>query len=205
MTSTNKSLSAFFKDISLEIKDTKVSLGEMLSRLGDRSHAFIILLASIPFLIPVTIPGFSTPFGLLIIFVAVCLAFQVPPKIPKRLAAFSFGGPRASEVFRRSSVILEKIEKLAKPRGEFAFSGKFSTFVIGLTIFYAGVLLALPTPPGGNFPPAVALVLLSVGYLEHDLLFVALGVLATIITTVLFYAIIIALLYGGKALLGAAS
>lgn len=201
MNNQQYAFSHFFKNLSVELKDKKISLGEIMLRLGDRSHAFVILLAALPFLIPITIPGFSTPFGVLIIIISVCLMLNLPPKIPSRISNFSFGGGKAAEVFGRSAKILSKIEKLSKPRGEFAFGSSLATFIIGAIILFAGILLALPTPPGGNFPPAVALVFLSIGVLQRDLLFFLIGTVATISTTILFYAIIRAFTIGGEALL----
>jgi hypothetical protein len=44
-----------------------------------------------------------------------------------------------------------------------------------LTIAIRGLLLALPLPPGTNFPPALGIFLLSAGMVEEDSLFVLLG------------------------------
>lgn len=59
----------------------------------------------------------------------------------------------------------------------------------GIFMVIAGFLLALPTPPGGNFPPGVALVLLSLGTLEEDAVVTTLGYIAFALNVVLFGAI----------------
>jgi len=200
MQNSKETFANTFITISQEIKEKGITISEVIERFGERSHAFVILLASLPFLIPLTIPGFSTPFGLLIIIMAACMMLQVKPWLPAKLSNFELKGEKAAEVFMRGSKIIAKIEGFAKPRLAGLFHGKLSVTILGFILVIAGVLLALPTPPGGNFPPAVALVLLSIGILERDFLFTALGIIATVVTGVLFYSIIALLIKGALSL-----
>jgi len=50
-------------------------------------------------------------------------------------------------------------------------------------ISLGGLLLFLPLPPGTNAPPALALILLCIGTLQHDIVFVILGTLILFLFT----------------------
>ena len=55
-----------------------------------------------------------------------------------------------------------------------------------MVIFVISLLLSLPMPPGFNAPPALAIVLLTLGSLERDGLAVMLGYGLSILNLVLF-------------------
>ncbi|WP_163284516.1 exopolysaccharide biosynthesis protein, partial [Enterobacter hormaechei] len=69
---------------------------------------------------------------------------------------------------------IEKLEAVAKPRAVFMTRG-LMRMLIGAMFVLLGVVLALPLSWIGNFPPGVALLVMSVGFLEEDGLLVGLG------------------------------
>jgi hypothetical protein len=52
--------------------------------------------------------------------------------------------------------------------------------LIGLVVLVMAVVLILPLPPGGNFPPAVACAVLGMGLAERDGVIVLLGMITSI-------------------------
>jgi hypothetical protein len=94
------------------------------------------------------------------------------PKLPERWIEKQITFP--SQLFERLEGYAEKMERFIKPR----FYPKNHLFdrLVGVVIILAGIILGLPLPPGGNFLPAVSIILLSVGYLEADGVAVFLGV-----------------------------
>ena len=66
--------------------------------------------------------------------------------------------------------------------------------LIGAMCILLGFILALPLSWVGNFPPGVALVVLSVGLLEEDGVLVAAGHLIGLVATLLVTALVIALI-----------
>ena len=56
----------------------------------------------------------------------------------------------------------------------------------GVVIFVISLLLSLPMPPGFNAPPALAIVVLTLGSLERDGLAVMLGYGLSVVNLVLF-------------------
>jgi hypothetical protein len=163
-----------------------LTFGELFELLRAKGHCGIILLLSLPFLIPVTIPGFSTPFGLLIIIAASCMALGLNPWLPPRLAQRRLQGEFLSKAFAASAELLRKAEGIVKPRGSWLIGNTLAYRFNGLLLVIAGFLLALPTPPGGNFPPGVAIVLLALGTLEEDAVFTVAGYLAFFLNLMLF-------------------
>ena len=50
--------------------EREVTLSELMERLGARASALLVLILGLPFCAPIMIPGLSTPFGLVIAFIA---------------------------------------------------------------------------------------------------------------------------------------
>jgi hypothetical protein len=96
---------------------------------------------------------------------------------------------------------MRQIEKFVKARGEKFFAAHGLQVMIGLALIVHGFLLALPLPiPFSNFFPALVLVLLTLGLLEEDILMVVLGSIAAVCNAVYFAFVVIAPLWGIKAL-----
>jgi hypothetical protein len=74
------------------------------------------------------------------------------------------------------------VEKIAKPRLLF-MTGKIGTVVIGLIVLFMALVLILPLPPGGNFPPALACAVLGMGLAERDGVIVLFGLVVSVAAT----------------------
>ena len=59
-------LSADFQDILNETRGRSMTLGQLEEVLKGRGFALFLLLMSLPFAFPVSIPGLSIPFGIVI-------------------------------------------------------------------------------------------------------------------------------------------
>lgn len=91
--------------------------------------------------------------------------------LPKKYASKTISGDKIARDMRKAYRFFRWIEKIAKPRGP------FSETVSGLGLAACGFFLLLPLPPGTNFLPGLASVLLSIGILEEDFVFTCLGFL----------------------------
>ena len=105
------------------------------------------------------------------------------------------------KVFQSAEKWMKRAERWIKPRGAFLTHPSIRT-LNGLAIAFCGFLLALPLPPGTNFPPALAIVLLAAGTLEEDGLFLLLGYLAVAMNFVFFTLLPILGLQGIRAMGG---
>lgn len=186
-------LSDQFRALALECEQEVLTVRELITALGVRGHGFLALLFSLPFVQPVPLPGLSVLFGGAVFIAGLGISFNFKLWLPSRLMRQSLPGHLLAKIFRASASLLQKIEKVLKPR-MFNISDSVPVRVAaGFAIAFSGFVLALPLPPGTNFPPAAVCVLLSLGILERDGLFLILGFIAfilkmSVITGLLIYA-----------------
>jgi hypothetical protein len=186
-------LSDQFLALALECEHEVLTMRELITALGVRGHGFLALLFSVPFVSPVPLPGLSMVFGLVVIVAGLGIGFDFKIWLPEWMMRRSLPGHLLARVFRAGAALLKKIEKILKPRIFNLSESPPVRMAAGLAIAFSGFVLALPLPPGTNFPPAAVCVLLSLGILERDGLFLILGFIAfilkiTVITGLLIYA-----------------
>lgn len=181
-------------DIILEIKcdlPNKITLKEFFNRIRESGRYLVILILIAPFLLPVSIPGSSTPFGLLIMILEFSNLFNREPYLPKVIGNYVLSYENVNKLFDVLERALNKLEKLTRPRlfiiGSNEKLAKFTSILIIILAF----LLLLPIPvPFTDFVPALAILLLTFGKLEHDGLCILLGYLVTIVAISYFSLII---------------
>lgn len=151
-----------------------ITLSEMITVMGDRAHAAVILIVASPFLV-IPIPGFSTVIGLLLMLFSIAIAFNAKPWLPGFLANRQLSNQTLTMLVHGADRVLGKAERWFHPRMGFMLHGGMR-FWMGLTMFLLCVALALPIPiPGNNVPPAIGIVMLALGMLERDGLMVLLA------------------------------
>ena len=64
------------------IEESHISLRQMLALVGEQGMLLFCVLLTVPFLLPVSIPGVSTPFGLLILFIGIGITLNRVPWLP---------------------------------------------------------------------------------------------------------------------------
>jgi hypothetical protein len=115
--------------------------------------------------------------------------------IPERIQRINAPGRLCRKVFGYSAKIAKRIDSLSKPRMPALILHPLMKVFCIVLLLVGGAVLALPLPPGTNFPPGGMLVLLSLGMLRADALFVGLGLIAAGLNVIFFGA----LLYLGEA------
>lgn len=166
-----------------------LTLGALIDALNARGHAFVCLILAFPFLTPIPLPGVSIPFGVMIIVAAVSMAIGVPPWVPARLRKKELPREQVAKALGFSLRILRKVEFLVKPRGEMFLRFPGLVRMAGIAMAICGFLLALPLPPGTNFPPALGVVLVAIGVLEGDSIVLGLGLIVAMINAAVFGAV----------------
>jgi len=163
---------------------THITLGKIIELLGQRGHAAVLLILSAPFLIN-PIPGLSTAFGAVMILLSLCVIFNLKPRLPYFFAKREISDERLTRIVHAVERVLKRIEKFAKPRWEFMLSPSIH-WLAGLSLLSAAFIFALPLPiPGNNIPPALCMVLLSLGILERDGKMILAGIIYNLIMWVL--------------------
>jgi len=185
-TKSNECFSISLEYISSKIPDKGITIGNFLDLMGDRGGLILCLILATPFLIPVSIPGSSIPFGLGIMFIGISRIFN-RYLIPKFIMEYVLPKDTLLKILNGTMTALGKLEKYIKPRFLVLSEGPaISRFSISLMVF-TSFLLMLPLPvPLTDSLPGYSIFFLVLGILEHDGYFILAGYILTIITTIYF-------------------
>lgn len=162
-----------------------VTLGAILRRVSGPTHAVALVMLALPFLQPVPTLGLAYPVGLAIAALGVAIALGRRPELP----AFVVRQGLRRELVHGMAMVAQRVHRAvpARRRLEMLVRPALRS-VAGLSLALAGILLFLPIPlPFSNFFPAVAILLLALGLLEHDGLLVAAGHGVTLACVVVLY------------------
>lgn len=176
--------------LQLEAKSGDLDLGRIFITLGEESHPILLLFLSLPYMIPVSIPGLSTPSGIIISIVAIMLYFNKPPWIPKRYQCKKISASTVTKVTIGAEKVWFRMSHLIKERWMLLFQIKFFRIINLLVFLLNAFLLSLPLPiPFSNTMPGIAIILCSLGYLEKDGFFIFLSYMWTLLVITFFASI----------------
>lgn len=171
----------------LSIPSNGVSLEGLLYQLGERGILIGLAFVTIPFLFGISIPGTSTPIGILIALISWQLLFERPISIPKKIGKIELSYAAIEKVKQKSLPWIIRMEEKIKPRWEVLFNLSWLRKLhIGIMLT-SGILLTAPIPvPLTNTFPAYAVLLFSIGMLERDGLLVIGGHVLFLISILYF-------------------
>jgi hypothetical protein len=168
-------ISEVLRDLANGLDGPTVTVGHIADRLGPRGFGLLVLIAALPMTVP-NLPGVSTVFGFLIIVPALQLALgRRRVRLPHRLRRVTLSSTTIRTVVTKTVPYIEKAERLLRPRLR-ALTRGTTLNAVGALIVVLGIVMALPIP-FGNMPPAIACVLIAIGVLARDGVFVILGAL----------------------------
>lgn len=151
----------------------------ILETMEDRGLPLILVLFSAPFLIPVSIPGTSTPFGAMLGVLGITLLANRRPWVPRFLGARVVPHASLEKVVAILRKAFAKLERFLKPRHSLWVSSTSLRRLHGLYILLMAIVLAVPFPTipfiGSNSIAAWPIFLLGLGLLGKDGLFVILA------------------------------
>ena len=180
-----------------EIHGDTITLRELLERSGRQGMLLICALSTLPFLIPVSIPGVSTVFGAAIVLLASALFLNRLPWLPQRILNKPLDAHKLVPVLRKGAGLVSKIDRWVKERWLHLTSATMLRLNSAAVVF-GGLLLMAPLGPipFSNTAPAVGILLLTIGLLQRDGLCVLLGYLGLVLS-VLYFSVIGYLLWTG--------
>lgn len=153
-----------------------ITLGDIFQILAGRGYPILLILLSLPFCQPLQIPGTSTPFGIVIMFIGARMAFGKRPWWPQWILNREVSAHALQKVLTNSIWIIKKVQKVLHPRWEWVFAYPLQPIVHGIIIMSMGAFLALPLPiPLSNIIAAWGLIFIGFGLLEEDGLLIVLG------------------------------
>jgi len=153
-----------------EFRERKVTLREVMTKLGGRASALMIVILALPFCSPISIPGLSVPFGAVIFVLGACFVIGRPPWLPPRLLAVELPPKFFRAVLEGASKFLGWIERRLHPRWAWITGTTALMRLHGLLVCAGAVLLLLPLGgiPFTNMLPALVVVIGTLGMMERD-------------------------------------
>jgi len=113
---TKQSTSAVLMHIAESTGDERISVGEIIARLGDRAPGLLLVLLALPMCIP-NVPGISTIFGALMLAPALQLTFAREQLwLPNRVRAWTVPRAAFNGALKRAAPSLRRIEHLIGTR-----------------------------------------------------------------------------------------
>ena len=144
--------------------------------LHGRAYLLLVLLLTLPFCAPISVPGLSTPFGLAIALIALRQALGQQPWLPEWLLRKRLPPGFFRRIFVVAARLIRFLENFLRPRATGFVDAPVLRNLHSVVLLLAACLLALPLPiPLSNTAPAWAILLIAAGMLERDGVFVMAG------------------------------
>ena len=195
-----RSLSSTLSNAARSINSERVSLRTLLDTIGEDSLLISCMILMVPFLFPVSVPGVSTVFSLVVMFTGMGIMLnRRGPWLPKRLMDKTIGTKKLVPALERGSRLFAKLDRMTRSRMTGLTHG-FSTRLNGFMMFVAGVLLVFPLGgvPLSNTLPALAVLFIAAGISQSDGLFVLIGYAWVVISIAYFVVLAILVIRAGK-------
>ena len=185
-TSTLTLLDNFFNSEQDEV----IAVSKLLEVLSERAFGLVLLFLALPnAMLLSSIPGVSALFGVPIILIAGQMVMsRTRLWLP---ASFNDKRIKRSDCMRFLNIsrsYIQWLEQFALPRLLWVTSAAFEK-IIGVFCLFIGIIIALPIPLG-NFFGGICLLLIALGLIEKDGVFIGIGCLSAIL-----FAIILSLIF----------
>jgi hypothetical protein len=188
----DRRVSAVLCELARSLPAEGLTLREFLARLGAHGPLLWCMVLTIPFLLPVSIPGSSLPFGAVIALNAVSLITRRSPWLPERLRHRRLAAAQVVSVLAKGSRLLARLEQWSQPRLLPLTRGLTIGRVNGILLLVCGILLMAPVPlPLANSLPAYGVLFLAIGSVERDGYAVLAGYMMVLFTLAYFGAVMV--------------
>lgn len=179
----------------------QVKVAEVLKLAGERIFGFLFVLLAMPSALPIPAPGYSAPFGIVILILAVQLIIgRKRPWLPEKTRNQSISLKQMQGILKAGLPWLQRIEAISRPRLSDVCTSLSGRVVIGTAIALMGVLMMIPIP-GTNTLPAIGIFVTGFGLMEDDGAISLGGLVVCLCGLVLSISIILAVFLGGLSLL----
>jgi len=152
-------------------REQPAPLGEIMDKLGPRASALLVVICALPFSTPISIPGFSTPFGLVILLLATRFFLGLPPWLPQRLRRLVLPASFFAKLLNASSKLVGWLERRMHARFHVLVNAEWKLRLHAGVVIISALLLMLPLPPLPPFTntlPALVAVIMTFSTLKRD-------------------------------------
>lgn len=176
----------------------KITIRDMISALGDRAHALLIVLFGLPNCLPMP-PPIPLICGILLVAVAVqLLAGRATPWLPAFVMNQQISVSMVESATRRAMPWLARIERICRPR-IVVLQEKLALRLVGAVVLALALGLLVAAPFIGQIPIGIGICLIGLGMVERDglvlLVGFAIGAMGLALTAGFAYAILRAVKY----------
>jgi hypothetical protein len=200
---TQKTFAATLEEAALSLDGEKtVTVRHMLQLVGEQGLLIFCMILMLPFLLPISVPGVSTVFSVVVILVGISVTTNWL-WLPERIMNRHIDAKSMVNSMRSGAKTFSRIDGFIRPRMLWlTHTGTMNRFN-GLVLIFGGILLIFPFGliPLSNTLPGVAILLLAAGIIQRDGLMVILSYAFTGITVFYFGALLVAALAAGQGLL----
>ncbi|MDJ0702747.1 MAG: exopolysaccharide biosynthesis protein [Leptolyngbyaceae cyanobacterium MO_188.B28] len=146
----------------------QVTLADILKISGERTFGFLFVLLSIPSALPVPAPGYSIPFGIAMLVLAIQLIIgRDQPWLPKGWYKHGFPIEQVRGILKKGIPFLRRIEMLSRPRLSYICASLPGRMIIGVAIALMSTSMMIPIPLT-NTLPAIGIFVTGFGLLDDD-------------------------------------
>jgi hypothetical protein len=194
----NKTIKEYrVSDVLMEFscRDSKerFTIGELSRAMTDRVFGIMMVFFALPNLIPLPVPGISAFLGIPLVLLSLQLALgRNTPWLPHWIEKKSLSYKDLHGILSFTMPSLVRLECLLKPRLTCLLHPSLKK-ILASVCFVMAIMITLPIP-FGNWLPALSVFLLSLAILEHDGVFVILGLVMTCISLIWLSSVFIGLI-----------
>ncbi|MBD2576084.1 exopolysaccharide biosynthesis protein [Oscillatoria sp. FACHB-1406] len=179
----------------------QVKLGDILALAGERIFGFLFVVLALPSALPLPAAGYSTPFGIVMLLLALQLIVGARrPWLPQRIYNSSIKLENAQKFVKAGIPWFRRIEAITKPRLSWICTSLPGRVILGCAIALMAIFMIIPIP-GTNTLPAMVIFVIGFGLVEDDGIISIGGLVLGVVIAVLTTSVIAAFVWGGTSLL----
>lgn len=145
-----------------------VTLNEILTLGGERTFGFLFVLLALPSALPIPAPGYSIPFGIVMLLLALQLIVgRKKPWLPAGWLSKGFERTKVTGFITKGLPWLQRIEAVSRPRLSIICTSPVGRLVLGVAIALMSIAMMIPIP-GTNTVPAIGIFVIGFGLLDDD-------------------------------------
>jgi hypothetical protein len=153
------------------------TVGDLVDRTSSGGFALVLLLLTMPMLIPTLPPGLPSAIGALLVSMGLqMVAGRQTPLLPPRVRRVAVPASARRLLAGRALVVLRRMEAFTRLRRPDTH-GALARYAGGATVVAMGLVMVLPIP-AMNTPPALAVLLVALGISGRDGRFLLYGITA---------------------------
>lgn len=166
------------------------TLQKILEEYDQSTFGILLVILSLPSALPVPAPGYSTPFGVVLVLLGLQIILgKKVPWIPKKLRVKEIQLGAKKSITSKIESFTRFFERFIKPRLEWLYREPFYRFH-GVLVLLSGASMIIPLPLT-NTPPAMGVFLIGIGMLEHDGFFGVVGWIVSLLGVTLTISILV--------------